>query len=84
MKKRMTMKQVNAKVEHLNYLTTGLNVPGKFAVQNGGTYYRLVFNRHRGGDPLPVSPTVGTMQEVYDIMDTLTTMMLIDEQNGWE
>lgn len=81
---KITMKQLDAKVMHLNYLTDNLNIHGKFTVQNGGTYFRLVFNRHRGGEPLPVSPAVKNVGELYNIIDTITTMMLIDEQNGWE
>ena len=81
---KITMKQLDAKIEHLNYLTGCIYIHGKFAVQKNGTSYRLVFYRHRCGEPLPVSPVVGTMQELYNIVDTITTMMLIDEQNGWE
>ena len=82
MTRRVTMRQLEANVEHINYLL-GDNFPGRCFVQDGGTYYRLCYQRNTGGDPVPLSPAVATKRELMDVMETVATIMLIDRADGW-
>ena len=82
MTKRVSMVQLDAKVEHINYLL-GEQFPGSCFVQKNGTSYRLCYQRKTGGDPVPLSPVVDTKKQLMDVMETVATIMLIDRADGW-